>query len=48
VVDAVYTLEYAYNGLYFTSILYAVFTAIAIRGWFRWNAELNTEMSLLK
>ena len=48
VVDAVYTVEYAYNGLYFTAILYALFTAFAVRGWFRWKAVLNPEMSLMK
>jgi nicotinamide mononucleotide transporter len=48
VVDAVYTVEYAYNGLYFTAILYALFTAIAVRGWVRWKSELNTELISMK
>ena len=53
VVDAVYTVEYAYQGLYFTAILYAVFTAIAVRGWVRWNSglnnsELHMDASLMK
>ena len=47
VVDAVYTIEYGYNKLYFTSVLYALFTAIAIRGWVRWKSDLNSEAALL-
>ena len=48
VVDAVYTLEYAYNKLYFTSVLYALFTAIAVRGWIRWKSDLNTDVPVMK
>ena len=41
VVDAVYTIEYAFQGLWFTSVLYAVFTLIAIRGWLKWDRKEN-------
>lgn len=41
VVDAVYTIEYAFQGLWFTSVLYAVFTLIAVRGWFNWDRKDN-------
>ena len=36
VIDAFGTWHYARQELYFTSILYAVFTAIALYGWVRW------------
>ncbi len=39
IVDAVYTIEYAWQGLYFTAVLYAVFTAIAVRGWVHWKLK---------
>jgi len=37
VVDAVYAIEYATQNLWFTSLLYLLFTAIAIRGWLKWG-----------
>lgn len=43
VVDAVYTILYATQGLYFTSIVYAVFTGIAVRGWLNWSNGMNSE-----
>ncbi len=48
VVDAVYTVEYLWQKLYFTSILYAFFTAIAVRGWLRWKSELNSDLTVMK
>ena len=41
VVDVVATIQYAVNGLYFTAILYAMFTVIAIIGWKRWRDSLS-------
>ena len=41
IVDAVYSIEYATQKLYFTAILYVVFTAIAVRGWLTWRASLT-------
>ena len=36
IVDAVGTIEYAYFGYWFTAVLYAVFTLVAVVGWKRW------------
>ena len=36
IVDAVGTIEYAYLGYWFTAVLYALFTAVAVLGWKRW------------
>jgi nicotinamide mononucleotide transporter len=36
IVDAAGTIEYAYLGYWFTAVLYALFTLIAILGWKRW------------
>lgn len=36
VIDAFGTYHYAHQGYWFTSVLYAVFTAIAGFGWYRW------------
>ncbi|CAB4335435.1 MAG: nicotinamide mononucleotide transporter [Actinobacteria bacterium] len=36
IVDAAGTIEYAYLGYWFTAILYALFTAVAVVGWKRW------------
>ena len=36
VVDAAGTIEYAYLGYWFTAILYAIFTLVAVVGWRRW------------
>ncbi|MEI6405725.1 MAG: nicotinamide riboside transporter PnuC [Actinomycetes bacterium] len=40
VVDAVYTIEYVWVGLYITALLYGVFTAIAVRGWIHWKQSV--------
>lgn len=37
IVDAVYTIEYFTQKLWFTAILYALLTAIALRGWMTWG-----------
>jgi nicotinamide mononucleotide transporter len=42
IVDAVYSIEYATQKLYFTSILYVIFTGIALRGWLNWKSPLNS------
>ena len=36
IVDAAGTIEYAYLGYWFTAILYALFTLVAVVGWKRW------------
>ena len=41
VVDAVYTVVYWQQELRFTSVLYLIFTAIALRGWLAWRRILN-------
>ena len=43
VVDAMYTVLYATQGLWFTSLLYVAFTAIAVRGWLHWDKNLATK-----
>lgn len=40
IVDVVYTVLYATQGLWFTAILYLVFTGVAIRGWLQWGRKL--------
>lgn len=35
-VDAVLTIQYLRGGAYFTSLVYLIFTGIAILGWVRW------------
>jgi nicotinamide mononucleotide transporter len=37
VVDGAYTVLYWQQDLKFTSVLYIVFTAIALRGWVAWQ-----------
>lgn len=37
IVDAAGTIQYAALGYWFTAVLYAAFTAIAVLGWKRWN-----------
>jgi nicotinamide mononucleotide transporter len=41
VVDLAGTVQYAILGYWFTAVLYAVFTAVAIVGWKRWNDSLS-------
>ncbi len=36
IVDAAGTIEYAYLGYWFTAVLYALFTLVAVVGWKRW------------
>jgi len=36
IVDAAGTIEYAYYGYWFTALLYAIFTVVAVVGWKRW------------
>ena len=37
IVDAAGTMQYALLGYWFTAVLYAAFTAIAVLGWKRWH-----------
>jgi nicotinamide mononucleotide transporter len=39
VVDIVATIHYARQGLWFTSLLYVVFTIIAVIGWRKWQSK---------
>jgi nicotinamide mononucleotide transporter len=41
VVDVVATIQYAVNGVYFTALIYAMFTVIAVLGWKRWRGSLS-------
>ena len=41
VVDLVGTIEYALLGYWFTAVLYALFTIIAVLGWKRWRDSLS-------
>ena len=41
VVDVVATIQYAVNGVYFTTLIYAMFTVIAVIGWKRWRDSLS-------
>ena len=42
VVNIVATVHYANQELWFTSILYIVFTAVAIVGWRKWVVKANS------
>lgn len=46
IVDAVYSVEYFTQKLWFTAALYVLFTIIAIRGWLKWGRENLTEDNL--
>ena len=35
-VDMVLTVQYARGGFYFTSLVYGIFSVVAILGWTRW------------
>jgi nicotinamide mononucleotide transporter len=37
IIDAAGTIQYAYLGYWFTAVLYALFTLVALIGWKRWN-----------
>lgn len=41
IVDLAGTIEYALLGYWFTAVLYALFTAIAVIGWKRWRDSLS-------
>jgi len=41
IVDLVGTIEYAILGYWFTAVLYAMFTAIAVLGWKRWHDSVR-------
>ena len=41
VVDVVATIQYAVNEVYFTALIYAMFTVIAVIGWKRWRDSLS-------
>ncbi len=41
VVDVVATIQYAVIGVYFTALIYAMFTVIAVIGWKRWRDSLS-------
>ena len=41
IVDLAGTIQYALLGYWFTAVLYAMFTAIAVIGWKRWNDSLS-------
>ena len=44
-VDIVLTIQYFRGGAYFTSLVYLVFTAIAILGWVRWYKNATRAIS---
>lgn len=48
VVDAAYIILYWTQDLKFTSLLYVVFTAIALRGWINWKKMENDLSSLVE
>ena len=41
IVDLAGTIQYALLGYWFTAVLYAMFTVIAVIGWKRWNASFS-------
>ncbi len=41
IVDLAGTIQYALLGYWFTAVLYAIFTIIAVIGWKRWNDSLS-------
>ena len=41
IVDLAGTIQYALLGYWFTAVLYAMFTVIAVIGWKRWNDSLS-------
>ena len=47
IVDGAYTVLYWTQDLKFTSLLYVVFTAIALRGWINWKKMENDLSSLI-
>jgi len=47
-VDIVLTIQYFRGGAYFTSLVYLVFTAIAILGWSRWLSRYRNAQRALR
>lgn len=47
-VDIVLTIQYFRGGAYFTSLVYLVFTAIAILGWSRWLSRYQNAQRALR
>ncbi len=47
-VDAVCVYLYIYKGIYFYSLLYAIYTVIAILGYFKWRRLLRTQEGCVK
>ena len=45
VVDAVYTYQFFHGKLYLTAILYLLFVALAVGGWYRWLREAKKHAS---
>lgn len=45
-VDVVYIGMYIYKDLYVTSVLYAVFLALSVMGYFQWKRSLENRMAL--
>ncbi len=45
-VDVVLTVQYARGGYYFTSLVYGVFTMMAILGWYRWKSQITEAKKL--
>ena len=43
VVDAVSSGLYIYKGIYGRSILYAIYTIMAIYGWYTWQKKLKQQ-----
>jgi len=41
IVDVVATVQYILLGYWFTALLYAIFTAVAVYGWKRWHDSLS-------
>jgi len=41
IVDVVATVQYMLLGYWFTALLYAIFTAVAVYGWKRWHDSLS-------
>jgi len=46
VVDATYTVLYASQGLWFTTVLYVLFTLIALRGWSKWDKKISAKANV--
>jgi len=47
VADAIYVAMYFYKNLHLTAILYAVFLALAVMGYFQWKKDLQKEQPVI-